>query len=381
MRRCIYCGERKELTKFSLEHIFPQSLGGSSLSNLFKTHHVCRYCNSIIGQWVDGSFIRNWFTQNFKASIANVYIDSQGNCILPLSYMGRVKRFETSEQEICEFWLGPCGDSIYHFHDAFDSRYDTFVGGNPINLKKNPGDVYIIAVPTNPFWQKIVFNSFISHFNKARRFICNAPDENNGEWIFSKSSEKEKAIIKILMEARGTDHEVNNLIDPYSHERFLAKIALGLGFNIFGDKYLETDYAQFLRDILWRKKPNNTSELKRFLGYFDPVGESLKVILPWEGAHTFLIMSIGDYFILCMCIYGKAFLNVVISDERSLWSDHKNYSDGQIFLVVPQLSKALNPISLPIYISHKLQELPAKELQELEALKIDPSTLPPYVNE
>lgn len=105
-----------------------------------------------------------------------------------------------------------------------------------------------------------------------------------------------------------------------------------------------------------------------------------KNVLPWEGAHTFLIMSVGNYFVLSICIYGKAFLNVVISDEPNLWNDQKNYRDGQIFLVVPQLRKSLNPISLPTYIGHKLKELPVKELQELEALKIDPSTLPPYIN-
>ena len=52
---CIYCLQDRD---GSIEHIFPDSLGG-----LFKFKEVCKKCNEYLGQEVDSPLINNIFMQ------------------------------------------------------------------------------------------------------------------------------------------------------------------------------------------------------------------------------------------------------------------------------------------------------------------------------
>ena len=58
MRLCIYCNTEKAESELSLEHIFPESLGGDLCSGLFKTRDVCIRCNNVAGLFVDGAFVQ-----------------------------------------------------------------------------------------------------------------------------------------------------------------------------------------------------------------------------------------------------------------------------------------------------------------------------------
>ncbi len=65
MKTCIYCNKEKDDSEFSLEHIFPDALGGALLPDaIFKTNDVCIACNSTSGLFIDGPFIKNWFLTN-----------------------------------------------------------------------------------------------------------------------------------------------------------------------------------------------------------------------------------------------------------------------------------------------------------------------------
>lgn len=124
MHTCIYCNQDKEDDQFSLEHIFPDSIGGNLCSDLFKTHDVCQRCNSISGQFVDGAFIRNWFVKNDDALSARQYLNLESDeSIEPLVYMGMVENLPLEKDEVCEMWLGPCGARVYHFHSADEARF------------------------------------------------------------------------------------------------------------------------------------------------------------------------------------------------------------------------------------------------------------------
>jgi len=70
---CVYCRLEKDLTEFSMEHIFPQSLGGALCGNLFKTNQVCKRCNNILGIFVDGAFIKSFFRTNDEAVAIRQY--------------------------------------------------------------------------------------------------------------------------------------------------------------------------------------------------------------------------------------------------------------------------------------------------------------------
>ncbi|WP_458405214.1 HNH endonuclease [Methanobrevibacter sp.] len=54
MRKCIICNNQKELHKFNIEHVFPDSAGGK-----YKIENVCKDCNNMLGNSVDYDFLKN----------------------------------------------------------------------------------------------------------------------------------------------------------------------------------------------------------------------------------------------------------------------------------------------------------------------------------
>jgi hypothetical protein len=55
MKRCIFCLKEKPKEEFSVEHVFPDAIGGT-----FTINNVCRECNSILGSQVDSKITDNW---------------------------------------------------------------------------------------------------------------------------------------------------------------------------------------------------------------------------------------------------------------------------------------------------------------------------------
>ena len=122
MKRCLYCTEEKEESEFSDEHILPQAIGGNlSPTNPFKSDEICKQCNNLCGLVVDAPFIKSWFTQSGIAEEARRYVSFDENSVFPLQYMGPLPDLNEGSG-ICEFWIGPTGDSIYHFHDPYPEK-------------------------------------------------------------------------------------------------------------------------------------------------------------------------------------------------------------------------------------------------------------------
>ena len=153
-RICIFCNQQKPIEKFSLEHIFPQSLGGAQTSELFKTRHVCQRCNSIIGLFVDAPLVKNFFSQNDMAENSLYYVDLINPKALPLRYLGVCQNLVSEPNLTCDLWMGPHGGLIYHRRLKADPKYDTIVGGNPIENKKFSGEIYIFAQHADVYWNE-----------------------------------------------------------------------------------------------------------------------------------------------------------------------------------------------------------------------------------
>src|SRR5438876_7563927 len=103
--RCIYYGHLKEEADRSLEHIWPDGLGGDWAPEFFRSREVCGRCNNLLGQFVDGEFQRSFFAGAEQSQGALAFIDTAKPRALPLVYMG-VFPEAASETEICESWLG-----------------------------------------------------------------------------------------------------------------------------------------------------------------------------------------------------------------------------------------------------------------------------------
>lgn len=381
-RLCIYCGNRKPEEEFTLEHILPSAIGGSLSPEIFQTEDVCGACNHTLGLFVDGAFIKGFFRNNEDAMAARQYLDLwSDSSILPLIYMGVLESVSLADDQICEIWLGACGERIYHFHQRDEPRYDTFAGGNPIQRKKDRGRAYLILTSKNELWVGLALRSFAKSFARARRHAVNFEIQGQGRIPFVEEPDElawnESRIIRNLGEGV---HKQRIALDLNFEQRFLAKLAVGLGFNILGPLVLDSTYARHLRNALWEQDPLAREKIPlRGSGF--PYGIPRNVdekVVAWAGAYTLLLKISGPYFVFTFYTPSQKGMHIVIADDPKLWPDAvvRRYRDGQIYLCLPQIPKFIGPIWFPEYLSHRLRNSRLEVLADLECRRVDTGALP-----
>lgn len=382
VRRCIYCDKTKPSSDFSLEHIFPDRLGGKLCGDLFKTRDVCGRCNSTVGIFVDGAFIKNWFRINDEVMAARQYLDlDAGNSILPLVYQGPLHSLPLPPDQVCEMWLGACGERFYHVHLRDDSRWDTFAGGNPIERHNDPGRVYAILTSTDIRWIRLALRSMKAHFSQARRYAVNFDirgDDPNDAMLhpIEGDAQRELELIRGLGDA---EHHIRIAINPGFEQRFLAKLALGLGYKVLGSNFLETEYARYLHSALWERDRAARQRIPiRGTGYLETEVNLAAQVVAWPGAYTIHLHALQEWFSLSVYLPSGHPMHVCVSDAPQLWQQPAmgSYREGIVFLVIPQLGRFVGPVPFPEYLSHRLGNTSVPVLTELEARRIDPASLP-----
>ena len=162
--------------------------------------------------------------------------------------------------------------------------------------------------------------------------------------------------------------------------RLLSKVALGLGRELLGVEYLNSSYADVLRQALWERDSTKRSQLPiRGSGYLSAFADnqSLK-FLHSPGVWTLVIWNMAKGLIAIIATPLGKLMTVLISDEPSLVSGlNERYIDGEVFLTVPALGYAPeNPISLPDYIAHKTGIHICQDLILIDDARRDPTLLP-----
>ncbi|WP_157652280.1 HNH endonuclease [Burkholderia ubonensis] len=379
-RNCIYCDRDKPITEFSLEHIFPDSLGGSLCCDLFKTRQVCQRCNNLSGLFIDGPFIKSWFRNNHDAVASRDYLtlDAQDST-LPLIYMGEIGAISTTD-EVCESWLGPCGEHVYHFHRRDDERFATYLGGDPIARQKDTGRAYLALTVTHPWWIGLALRSFKAHFRRARRYALNfhvTDDRADSPFLHAPDERTPSDIAKIQSLGNGTRH-INMSIGLNAEARFMAKIARAIGYNLFGDEFLATPYAAHLKDAMWEQDHDRAATIPVYgTGFWGTVVDSIKDLLSWRGAYTIVLSPGKDRFGLHLTTPAGRSAHIAVSDDPSLWREMSTVHAGQVYVLAPQAKKFVGPIPLLEYAAHVTGSWKQPALLELEACRLDPSLLPP----
>lgn len=374
MRKCIYCHNEKSENEFSLEHIFPQCLGGAQTSDIFKTRHVCQRCNSIMGLFVDAPLVKNFFSQNDMAENSLYYVDLKKPRPLPLRYMGFYKDLVSDQNLTCELWMGPHGGLVYHRRPKADSRYDTLAGGNPIDNKRFGGEVYIFAQHSDEYWNLVLLQSVIKSFKSAKRISGNI-ELSNDENYFQEPNSNENAFLSNLKAAQGQIHNGSFAIQIGFEQRFLCKFALALGFNRLGERYLEGSDATELRSALWAKTPNERDSYDvEFSNFFENREPEEARFLAWPGVHTIMLYPNHRRLMAIIYLYGKNRMMVTISKDESLWAALVNHPE--VYILCPSLDKFSGPINLENLVAHRLGHCKISDLVEIEEKRFDPSTLP-----
>ena len=155
--QCLYCRAFKDKSEFSGEHVIPQAMGGIfEPTNPFKLHNVCKRCNNMTGLYVDAPFLRSFSVHNGRADSELQTIKPGPKTTLPLTFLGRHCSLKHGIR-ICELWLGPTGDLVYHFHEPYPKEPDWSIAIGPPPGKRKPanvdhGFVFFFLRSNNPTW-------------------------------------------------------------------------------------------------------------------------------------------------------------------------------------------------------------------------------------
>lgn len=381
-RLCIYCDRAKPAEEFSLEHIFPQALGGALCSDLFKTREVCKRCNELIGQFVDGAFLRNWFIANERAFGAQEWLDlNSPQSVSPLAYMGPVSELALPEDEVCEMWLGPCGSHFYHIHKRDKSEWDGYAGGNPRARGSDPGRAYLALTTQRQEWIMLLLRSFKASFRRARRYPVNfgfGPQSDPQDFVLEPDADAEQEAQRLLTLPEWRNHSVT--INTQFDYRFLAKLALGMGYKILGDAYLKTPYCGDVRKALWAKDAQTRETIPlRGANFLNSSEDKTAELMSHPAGYVVRLHIVGNDLALSLNLPSGKVMHVSVSNSPELWAgaDFEPYRQGVTYLISPQLGRFVGPISLPQYIAHKTGVGTVPELQPIEAQRVDPATLPP----
>lgn len=368
------------------EHIWPDALGGDALSSLWRTR-VCGACNSTSGVFVDGAFIKSWIGAAERAAGANVYLaaSSPEKAVLPFNYIGTLTDSGIRDGEVVDYWVGRCGSSVLHFRpEGEDGLWSTYAGGDPrrASKRKTAGRAYLATLSPVPFWQLVALNSLRVQFRKAERFLCTNIDTSLTSDIPlpDQNDPMQRADIGVVERALGSQRiKANAAIDPFVGTRLQAKLGLALGFQIFGDAFLETEYAKILRKGFREADPVKSAASRvRGSGILSSANlGGTENTLQWLGGWLLWVKRQGDDTALIVISPSAKVMTVVITDDQALTiSLPPEHDTGLVWIVVPSIGESVGPIAAPDYIAHQLGNIQHPALAVLNAKQGDASSLP-----
>lgn len=373
--RCIYCGRQKPDAERSLEHIWPQGLGGAHAPDFFLTTSVCRTCNNLVGLFVDGEYQRSFFMGVESIGAALSFLDDRHPIALPLVFMG-VNPTPHGDGEICEQWLGPRGDKVYFFHGQDRDDFRTYAGGDPIKRRKrDPGRVYLSFSRANIFWIDTVMLSVRAQFPRAELRLLtttNVPHLLAQTTAESVQSVADRAYLEPMW--RDKSSSIGMALSLDHALRFQAKMALGFGHALFGAAFAELPYEETLRSILWERDSARRGELP-IIGssiFNPPEPDPIIDRLAYPGAFTIVFNGSRDGVFLTVFSPGGRRLDTQIVPApvalpSQLLQDHLG---SFVVLIVPARATAVGPLPIGHYAMHRLGSLVLDAVARLDALRV-----------
>jgi hypothetical protein len=273
--------------------------------------------------------------------------------------------------QISEYWIGPSGESIIWVR-AHDERMDSYSGGNPIDAKKKESVVYFVPTSSDPVRFELGNRSFHRAFDKRkiRKIFCAEIKDENGltfdPSIFGFDApvgDDENNRVAILAAIRsGTIHSkitVNTKFDL----RFICKLALAVGYSIFGMEYLNSEASLELRKGLWPKQGGSMPNIKGKPTL--PFGDlRFASLVGYPGAAAIMLMKVNNHWMLTVSIDEKLPFSISIGPD-SMDSDHVNSEEGYSLLLFPYLNMAIE-LTTASLLAHRLGSLKNTELKQLD---------------
>jgi hypothetical protein len=373
--KCLYCGTDKPAAEASLEHAVPQFMGGAYAPAQYMLRNVCESCNNKLGLFVDASYAKSWFVTNGMAMAAwGLYSDLKDNPV-PMSCMGTlvIDGLHMPQDQTPEYWIGPSGETVVWIR-SHDERIYWYSGGNPIDKKKKPSTAYLFLTSADPTRWKIGMSSFQEAFKgkKVRRILCaqlvGAPAGTALPGFDAPTEEEEANIVAIRNAMTSGWLSAQTRINVNFDVRFISKLALAIGYSLFGDAYLSTSLAQEARKGCWPKE-DDMPQVRGSSSLAHPGDPKFAQIVGYPGAVALMVMRSDSWYALTVTIDQRVPFIVQLAPTTltSRWFDPES---GYVLLLFPQLRKMLE-ISLIDMVVHITGIKHHPGLEEIDAKRRD----------
>ena len=384
-RRCIACGRDKPGGEFAAVPLWPMALGGGFAPQLFHAGGFCASCAALGRQAIDGAFLKSWFMQSELARASQAFLDPALPAPAPLTYLGTARGFPAQEGEVCDRWSGLAGEQIYHVRSNEDSIWTGPVRGDIDSAATLPGEraTLVLASPS-AYWSHLALLSFAAHFPQAAKYCLNdfAPELTAGLAVAPFADLPHPAEIAFIRDKGGRGKVLNAGLAADGSQRFLIKLALGLGANLFGADFLDSASARQLRRAFWEPQPRaRATEFPRDIATGPIVATDLsgaRGALHLPGMWTLCLGLIENSFGLIVVTPNGRMLDIVVADDAALWRDaaFDRWRQPQVFVAIPQRGIFAEPVELADFTAHRDGEQRNPLLAALESLAIKPGTLP-----
>ncbi|EXJ00036.1 HNH endonuclease [Burkholderia pseudomallei] len=373
MTLCIYCRELKPDEEFTLEHVIPQFLGGAYVPDVFKTRRVCKSCNSNLGLFVDASFEKHWFVTEKLREISFSTFDPNQDVGLPLVCMGHsdLRPPMMEEGETCEAWLGPLGEQIYWVRKD-DSKLYWYAGGSPRTVKTERSRAYYLFSERSPKDPDLSLRAFRDSFagRRVKKVMCTTVDFDPKVIGFSDPDELDEARIAYILQNCRSKQQRHNQLRMYTQYdlRFMAKLAIGMAYCLFGERVLDTRYADELHKGLWHRPDEEPPELKGTTDWMKQQDPHFTKIMGDPDAITIAIVPVAGAVAINLNL-GES-MNWTVqcaSGENLTGEDFDKLGLGRVVVLYRQLQRSVD-LPMSDYIAHKIGIRANPQLTEIGSM-------------
>ena len=262
---------------------------------------------------------------------------------------------------MCESWLGPAGEQVYLVRPK-DERFYWYAGGNPIDTKDVESRAYFVFSEKSHVDPRKTLLAFRDAFKDTRAKKISYTEVGGFDLSsigFSEPDELDRQRINFLREETQKTPVRNVSIPMNLHfdYRFMSKLALGVGYAIFGDKLLQSNYYKELQRGLWYRDGEPTPEIRgtAALGQSQiAISETFKKFTGMIHAVTLIISVVPEGAVLTLTLGSSHVWNVLCATRELVTDDFVlEFGDGKVFVIYPFLSECIE-LTLAGLLGHKL---------------------------
>lgn len=350
---CVYCGKIKPEKEKTREHIIPKFLlGAPHPTNPFIVNNVCERCNNLCGLYVDRQFTHNYLIHSIiglsDRKFANI---ENGDTILPV-FIGSIDIPPIVDLDsVCDVWLGPTGDRIFHFHQPYSEEYCPLgMVKPPANkVEPDPGFAIVYVRASNPVWHPTIARSILKCFDKKIDLYAANFNPREPFMRVTEDISVAKSFTDTLFIESDTRLKLQFSIDVGYEERFLAKLVLGFGAKSLNNNFLRSSYAKMVREVLWTPTTSERGML--------PLNRiNWSIPFTSNNATSFNALDHADLIIVALMpirfgismyvsLFGQKRYLLKLSDQPNHWPLELPQT-GICFIAARAINQAVGPIDI-----------------------------------